>query len=358
MSLTQAQAAAITHIEADAVRRQEKARGEIEEVRTMCNIGQSDIEKVLQLITTQARVVVHFHPDRLNARGQRVVEGLLASGLYQNQFETGLSNGKLSPYPGGDRDRWENTLFRGAYATATSSERPKYGALDLMRHPDGASPRFGSCYLVLHPPVSRRCTFTYMDSHRLPLEKGTLAVFEDVLAALLSECFERWYALGEKHIRPPGLISCLLQNLPGQYPDPSLLTPVRNLNHYIEAQIHGLLLLERDVERLVADPSFQGEETGELLEALCEKYDIEICWHCGFRMKAADVPADFRGPAMPSLAQRIARKGYIDASVLGQAAADLRRNPRQWLDRGTLEQCLQELKLLWHVLVGFGNPVW
>ncbi len=359
MSLTRAQAAAITHVEQYALSRQEKAKGAIEEVRTMSNISQADIDRVLALIKTEARVVVHFHPDRLNAKEQSVAEGLLERGLYQDQFESGLSNGKLSPHPGGDRELWENTLFGGAYASPTVSveQRPKYGAFDLMRHADGASPRFGSCYLVLKPSVSQRCTFTYMDSHRLPLEKGTLAVFEDILAALLTECFERWYALGERQITPPGLISHLLHTLSKPYAYPARLSLARNLNHYIEAQIHGLLHLERDVERLVADPSFQNQTMGELLQTLCVKNNIALCWHHGFQIKVADVPSDFRGPTMPSLAQRIARQGSVDASLIGQAAIDVKRNPHQWRDRGTSEQCLQELKLLWHVLVQYGTPI-
>jgi hypothetical protein len=135
------------------------------------------------------------------------------------------------------------------------------------------------------------------------------------------------------------------------------LSLARNLNHYIEAQIHGLLHLERDVERLVADPSFQNQTMGELLQTLCVKNNIALCWHHGFQIKVADVPSDFRGPTMPSLAQRIARQGSVDASLIGQAAIDVKRNPHQWRDRGTSEQCLQELKLLWHVLVQYGTPI-
>ena len=48
-------------------------------------------------------------------------------GVYRNQFETGLSSGSLSAFPGGARDTWESALFGGAYHTdgVTASERPK-----------------------------------------------------------------------------------------------------------------------------------------------------------------------------------------------------------------------------------------
>lgn len=73
-------------------------------------------------------------------------------------------------------------------------------------------------------------------------------------------------------------------------------------------------------------------------------------------MRVEEVPTDFRGPTMPSLAKRIARNGFIDASMIGDAVNDLKRNPLLWADRGNYEEMLQELKYLWHVLVRFGKP--
>jgi hypothetical protein len=45
----------------------------------------------------------------------------------------------------GARDAWEMTLFGRAYhmGAVPTSERPKYGALELVRFPDGPIPRFG-----------------------------------------------------------------------------------------------------------------------------------------------------------------------------------------------------------------------
>lgn len=74
-------------------------------------------------------------------------------------------------------------------------------------------------------------------------------------------------------------------------------------------------------------------------------------------MPVREVPTDFRGPAMPSLAERISTNGRLNACMIGQAAAELTKNPEQWADRGSYEQCLQELKLLWHVLVQYGSPL-
>lgn len=72
-------------------------------------------------------------------------------------------------------------------------------------------------------------------------------------------------------------------------------------------------------------------------------------------MNALDVPDDFRGPTMPSLASRISLDGYIDAARIGTATTNLIEESNKWLDRGPSQVVRQELRCLWHVLVQFGN---
>jgi len=72
-------------------------------------------------------------------------------------------------------------------------------------------------------------------------------------------------------------------------------------------------------------------------------------------MGAIDVPMDFRGPTMPSLTSIIAGNGFIDAQTIGTAVRKLSRDLNAWKERGTYAEVLQKLKLLWHVLIRFGN---
>ena len=100
----------------------------------------------------------------------------------------GISNGGLTAFRGRERDNWEKRLFGGVYQKpdVTSLERPKYGALDLMNHADGPSPRFGSCYFRLSNEVSKRCSFTYKDSFYQPEECGTIDDLTCIMASMLS----------------------------------------------------------------------------------------------------------------------------------------------------------------------------
>ena len=152
----------------------------------------------------------------------------------------------------------------------------------------------------------------------------------------------------------PSLVRRLRHDLPLPLSDVAHFPIGRNLNHYVEAQVHGDVVLKEDVDALVADPSFRATETGRVLIDLCERYDVALHWHPGFSLACDKVPRDFRGPTMPSLAERVAPLGTIDASTIGSAVADLRANPSAWSDRGSLDDVLQELKLLWHVLLKYG----
>lgn len=358
VSLTKAQLQAMEHVREYAVSRKAEARQVVNDVLKMSNIAQDAFREAYAKLRSHAKVALHFHPDRPVAGFQTVSHALLEQGSYRSQFETRISNGSLTAYPGGVRDLWEKEMFGGAYQSdgLAASERPKYGALDFGFHPDGPAPAFGSCYFLLYPEVSRRCTFTYGGSQDAPPERGTIEEFDDMMAAILKDAFYRDYALGAKELTPVQWVHHLRNHLEQPYRLTPERKPSRNLYYYIEAQVHGGICLQEDVEMLVADPSFKETEIGRVFEDICMDYDIKMVWHHGFEMRAANVPSTFRGPAMPSLAERIARHGFVNARVIGEAVQDLAGQPERWADRGTPSEMLQELKYIWHVLVRFGEP--
>ncbi|PNP42295.1 hypothetical protein TGAMA5MH_05977 [Trichoderma gamsii] len=360
------QAAAVANITAQAVALRPDALETISHIFRMSNVPIETLANARQAIAQHARIALHFHPDRPARSGHTVVEALLEDGRYKNQFETGISNGLVATQLGGARDDWERNLFNSAYHGSSVPDtakrafnpalRPKYGALDLVRNSDGPAPRFGSCYFLLRPEVSSRSTFTYGGSQAAPKDVGTVDEFDAILAALLEECFTRDTALGVENVRPKGMLELIRGLSKSTLVEANYKRlPSRNLDHLIEAQIHGDVLLSRDVEALVVDPSFflRGD-TGPLLKALSETYGFPLIFHHGFQMPAESCPSDFRGPTMPSLAARVAYKGTVDVQAIGEGVRSLVADAEQWADRGTVAEVLQELKLLWHVLVRYG----
>ena len=113
--LSEAQRAALTHV-VDLVRQQQSvSRSYISEVLHRAGTNVAAYGAAMESVHAHARVVLHFHPDRFGTKPIAVAEALLKEGVYRNQFETGLSTGGLSAFPGGARDSWERSLFGGAY---------------------------------------------------------------------------------------------------------------------------------------------------------------------------------------------------------------------------------------------------
>jgi hypothetical protein len=173
---------------------------------------------------------------------------------------------------------------------------------------------------------------------------------------MLGDVFNSDFTLGERGLTPSRFVDHVLENLRRPLQESVAQPATRNLNHYIEAQVHGELTLAEDIEALVINPCFTGTVTGKVFETLCDRYDIALFQQGGFVLSVDKIPSDFRGPTMPSLAARIAINETIDAGMIGQAVTRIKTNPAEFSDRGSQAEVLQELKLLWHVLVRVGRP--
>ncbi|WP_405781308.1 DUF3626 domain-containing protein [Streptomyces sp. NBC_00859] len=246
------------------------------------------------------RVTLNFHPDRPAGRVP-LLRALARDGVYYSQFVTGTSNGGLTARPGGDRWRWESRIFGGAYDEAPARQRPVYGALNYRNRPVGGAPRFGSAHLRLAPRALARTTFCYPDSALEPAHFGVAGALDLVVRA-------------EADDRDP-------------------------LDDCVEAHVHGPLVLSRDVEALVLDPSFRGTAVADAAARL--PFPVE--WHPGFRLRVDELRRHpgYRGPEHVALGAEIARDGLLTPRIIGDAVRTGRHDP-------------QALKRVWHCLARFG----
>jgi Protein of unknown function (DUF3626) len=202
---------AIDTIRQRALRMKPGVHDDISAVLERAGLSQKVYDDAVESVQARPRVALHFHPERLSRSGESVADGLLQDGVYKNQFDAGLSSGSPSAFPGGERDLWENRLFGSAYhgIDAARSGRPKYGALEIMNHPDGPAPRFGSCYFLHRPGVARRSTFTFGGSHEdcAPECTGTLEVLEPVMAPLLAQIEQGGGAFGVDDLTVAGSLA-------------------------------------------------------------------------------------------------------------------------------------------------------
>lgn len=304
-------------------------------------------DELVERFQGAGRLTLNFHPDRVTRDGRTVAAALLADGRYRSQWQTGLSAGSRSAVPGGHRQLWERELFGGAYDTAEpgTTDHPLYGSLDLLLDPHGGSPRFGSSFVVLRQHVRARTTLCVGDSVTSPRDVGTADAAWSILAGLAEQARD-----GVLLNRGLGLAD-LLSALEGSFVSAS---PSRDLDGYIEAQVHGGVSLRDDVAAIVVDPSFQATSVERDLSAASEEFGFELRWHEGSELEPDNVPAT-RAPTMPDLARAVARPdGVVDAHAIGVAAA------RVSFTEPTAEgddpsSPLQQLKYLWHTLLAYGH---
>jgi len=208
-------------------------------------------------------VTLQFHPDW--PFGDRmVVDSIAADGVYRSQFETQTSNGGLTAYEGGDRWRWESRLFDGRYDARHPRERPIYGGLNYADRPYGGSVRFGSAYFRLRPEVSARCTFCFPDSAFAPESVSDV----DGVGELVTIAEASGHDL---------------------------------LDDYVEAHVHGGVVLERDAEAVVLDPCFRGTA----VESAAKLLPCHLEWHPGFSVTSSSLDPHYRGEEFVALARSL-----------------------------------------------------
>jgi hypothetical protein len=299
-------------------------------------------------IRIAGRLTVNFHPVRIGRDGRSVAAGLLAHGAYRSQWVTGISAGSRSALHGGERHRFERDFFGGAYEDVdpASGKHPVYGAFDLTVDDHGGSPRFGSCFLVLRSHVRERTTMCIGDTHTGPRDVGTFDEPRSILAGLAEQAAEG--NLLNRRLDTDTLLA-IIDGHDGRR------SASRDLDGYVEAQVHGGVDLTDDVEAMVLDPSFRGSDVEQTLTTAAAHYRFELAWHRGSELAVADVPDDFRGPTMPALARTVAGStGIVHARAIGIAAANHPyEDPTPLGDPA--ESPTQQLKYLWHTLLACGH---
>lgn len=311
--------------------------------------GVRPVELIARML--QRPVTLNFHPDRISSDGRTVLESMTGQGYYHCQFLTGTTNGSRTAFPGGERYEWEQRLFGGAYPES-ARDRPKYDALNVLSYADGASMRFGSCFIALNTAVTRRCTFCYGDSSDAPKALCTADTFGCVVAELMHDVANHKRLLNQCVSTEQEALAILMR----RRIEPARLR--RNLDFCIEAHIHGDVSLASDVTALYLDRSYVATSIHAQAEELCMRYSIPLRWIPERSVRADAIDELFRGPGIVKLARKLEAncRGTvrINAMLLGEASQDSVRNAQRWSDLGSAAEVFQYFKQLWHYVGYFG----
>ncbi|MCB9655786.1 MAG: DUF3626 domain-containing protein [Deltaproteobacteria bacterium] len=277
--LNDTQRAVIQDVKQKSARRSAEAREELVRKAKALGYSSREVDLVLDYVRAVAPIVIHFKPDKplrqttsryggstgmdysvLVDRDQHVIDAFTADPHYRNQFETGITSGSPSAYPGGGRDGWEKTIFEEGYHKhpLIASERPKYGAMNASWKPAGPAQSYGACYVILKRGIRNRTTLTPGDSSCAGArDVGTAENFAHVLAGL-----------------PDGRFRDVCNVALGYDASAS-----DDWYPYIEAQVHGPIDFSKDVQRLVIDGSYLGTPFETKMRTWAETNGFPVSWH-------------------------------------------------------------------------------
>jgi Protein of unknown function (DUF3626) len=105
--------------------------------------------------------------------------------------------------------------------------------------------------------------------------------------------------------------------------------------------VHGRVRLDKDAEALVLDPCFRGAG----VERAAGGLGCPVEWHAGFRVGISEMRRhpDYRGPEFVELGSSLARNGYLNPRIIGDAARTGRYDD-------------QAVKRVWHYVARYGSP--
>lgn len=113
------------------------------------------------------------------------------------------------------------------------------------------------------------------------------------------------------------------------------------LDDYVEAHMHGVVDLARDVEALVLDPCYRATP----VETAARRLGCRIEWHGGFTLTTTELcrHPGYRGQEFVDLGVSLARDERLDPRIIGDASRTGRYDE-------------QALKRVWHYVARFGSP--
>jgi hypothetical protein len=187
-------------------------------------------------------VIINFHPSKH-------LEFYMKDTNYRNLFETNTSSGSKSIH---NRTTWEDNMFNNIYHNALPHERCKYGVLNITKdvYIGGAS-TYGDSYFIMTPDVKNRATMTYGDSSS--------------------------YSTGYSFLYP----ETFLDGISNQFLEAMIYNdyiPINQGRGYVECQIHGDVLFNRDIFACVGHERHRNTDVGKNLKIFCEKNNIILTW--------------------------------------------------------------------------------
>ena len=206
------------------------------------NIDIKYIDKIKEFIETNVSMTTKIKCN--------ILEKFILDPVLKNRIELTPNDTTYIDY----RKKKEDVLFNKAYSESEASERVKYGSLNLRNliSGDPLASMYGDTTIFYKNDIKDRVTFLYGNSDASMMYICTFKYFEHIL-----------YHCPIEDIK-------LLINLIDLQPND------KNFKSYIEIQLHGIIDLTKDVEKITMDNKIYNLNK-ELVDKFIKKYPtIEV----------------------------------------------------------------------------------
>lgn len=214
---------------------------------------EKDLEKVIDYIQNQVQVTINIS-----------TQTILKHVIYDDHIKNGYEIGRFNAAGNCGRTGWENNLFNKEYTGAEAIERVKYGSLNIFGNKTGtaAAVGYGDAFFLLRKEVNDRISFVNGDSAAMMLHICTF-----------KHCVPLMVHLSDEYLK--AIISHVTNKTQNKTQNNS-----QNQNfNYIEAQIHGDVRLDIDIEKLVITNkvfSSLGDTSRDKLNMFCQNNNITL----------------------------------------------------------------------------------
>lgn len=236
--------------------------------RDKCQKLKVDPDRILTYLRNESDVIIHFKPYAVFPR-------ILSDDRYRNHYDIRMT--KQPNYWDSDREAFEQQIFGGLYDSIPVGDgRPKYGGLYLTKDPTGIQPlinAFGDCYFVLRRSILNRVTL--VADWKRTCNQCKVKTIDDRHATPLFCCHLLLNYLSDSQLTGIDLVAS------GQR---RWVSSAHHLPWWgggvIMAVVHGSIILNQDIERIVAPKKvyYNNIPIRSSLEQLATKCQASLNW--------------------------------------------------------------------------------
>lgn len=197
----------------------------------------NDYKQLVNDIKTFVKPIIHFNGNNIGL--------ILNENRYKSTFEIQKKGSSYQKW----RDRKEGYIFNKFYENASDRQKVKYGALNMLNMRSGITSArgYGTCYFVLKDDVKKRLSFVHCNSSENTMHIATYKHFDHILYYMPSPIIKEMIEKTGKDIR----------------------------YNYVECQIHGDIMFNRDIEKFMIDSKLALVKI-ELIKQFCVKNGMKF----------------------------------------------------------------------------------